>query len=233
MSYKPDYLNHRSRLREKFNRGGLKGLADYEQVELLLTYAVSRKDLKPVGKRLISKFKNVSTILDSPIQKLVEIDGIGVHSATLIRLVRELMTKYMEEKMVGSIFEMSSPDSVVNYCRLKIGPNRNELFMVIFLNTKNVVTGFEVIAEGSIDSVAVYPRKVVEKALERQASAIVLVHNHPSGDVKPSEFDIKITDDVRKSALLLGIRVLDHLIVSKDNHFSFLQHQLLKRNIKI
>lgn len=227
MKKKTSYLGHRKRLRKRFNEAGLIGLSDYEQLELLLTYAVPRRDLKPIGKKLIKRLKSISGVLDAEMDELEKVDGVGSASSTLIRLVKEFCTKYLEEKMMGQN-ALATPESVVKFSRLKIGSLRNEALMLVLVNIKNEVIDFEITGEGSIDNVAIYPRKVVESALKKHASGIILVHNHPSGHSTPSESDIEITNDIINATKTLDIRVLDHIIVSKNGYYSFLKSGLIK-----
>ena len=167
MSNNKTHAGHRKRLRSRFLKSGVQGLHDYEQVELLLTYAVPVKDVKPVAKNLIKNFKNISGILDASYEELCKVKGIGESSSVLIKYIRSLLAVYSEEQMYLSDV-LSSPEKVYEFSKLKIGSNKNESLMVIFLNTKNMVIDYRVISEGSIDSVAVYPRKIIELALKIQ-----------------------------------------------------------------
>ncbi len=220
MQNNKDHSGHRKRLRSKFKNSGLDGLLDYEQVELLLTYAVPVKDVKQTGKRIIKKFKNISGLLDAERGELMEIKGLGETSVVLIKLVRCLLTKYSEEEMFAADI-LSSPEKVYEFAKLKIGPHKNESLMVIFLNTKNMVIEYKVISEGSIDSVAVYPRKIMELALNNNAAGIIIVHNHPSGDTSPSTSDDELTKELKKISESMDIRLLDHIIVSRKSYYSF------------
>jgi len=214
------YAGHRKRLRNKFQKSGFDGLHDYEQIELLLTYAVPVKDVKPVAKLLIKKFKNISGLLDASYEELKEIKGLGDSSVTLIKFVRALLTKYSEEQMFSSQI-INSPEKVFEFSKLKIGSNKNESLMAIFLNTKNMVIRYEIVSEGSIDSVAVYPRRIIELALKYNASGLIIVHNHPSGDPSPSTSDNELTKELKNISESMDIRLLDHIIVSKKNYYSF------------
>ncbi len=214
------HSGHRKRLRSKFQNSGLEGMLDYEQVELLLTYAVPVKDVKQTAKRAIKKFKSISGLLDAKSNEMLEIKGLGESSVVLIKLVRSLLTKYLEEDMFASDV-LSSPEKVYEFAKLKIGTNKNELLMTIFLNTKNMVINYSVLSEGSIDSVAVYPRKIIELALNNNAAGLILVHNHPSGDTSPSASDHELTKELKNIAESMDIRLLDHIIVSKNGYHSF------------
>ena len=226
MSSRDDKSGHRYRLRQKYLSKGMFSLHDYEKLELLLTYSVPVKDVKPVGKRLMKKFKSISSVLDADVEELSDIHGLGMMSIVLIKFVRDLLTIYSEEKMIDSDF-LNSPDMVVDFARLKIGSSLNENFLVIFLTTKNRVIDYSFLSEGTVDSVAVYPRKIVELAFKKHASGIIIVHNHPSGDIEPSKSDIELTKEIQKLSLGLDLRLLDHLIVSKNSFYSFSKHGLL------
>ena len=217
---------HRNRLRRKFLSAGMAGLHDYEKLELLLTYSVPVKDVKPVAKRLIKKFKNISSVFDADYDELSYIEVLGETSILLIKFVRDILTSYSEEKMMNSD-ALNSPQKVVDFARLKIGASFNENFLVVFLTAKNRVIDYEFLAEGTVDSVAVYPRKVVELAFKNHASGIIIVHNHPSGDIEPSKSDIELTKEILNLSNGLDLRLLDHLIVSKNGFYSFSSNGLL------
>lgn len=226
MTDKPHYKDHRKRLRERFRKTGSKGLHDYEMLELLLTYAIPRRDVKPLAKDLIKRFGSLSGVLDANHSELEDFNGIGFTSASLIKVVKELCSNYLAEQMKrGDV--LTSPQAVVDFSRAKIAGLPHEAFMVIYLNTKNEVLEYDLLQEGTIDTVAVYPRRVVESALSRHASGLILVHNHPSGNPKPSEEDRYLTRDISHAASTLDIRVLDHIIVGKNGYFSFTENKLL------
>jgi DNA repair protein RadC len=226
MNAKPDYLEHRKRLRERFIASGTRGFQNYEMLELLLTYAVPRLNVKPVAKELIKRFKTVGGVLDAGQLELQCIRGLGPQSAVLIRLVRELFAAYVEERIENHDV-LSSPQAVVDFARVKLGGAAHEAFMVIYLNVKNHVIAHEIINEGTVDHAVVYPRRVVESALVHHAASLILVHNHPSGDPAPSAEDKVLTRSIVDAARTVEIRVLDHLIVGKSAHFSFHENQLL------
>jgi DNA repair protein RadC len=226
MSDTPHYINHRKRLRERFQKTGADGMHDYELLELLLTFSIPRRDVKPVAKKLISKFGSLPGVLDADQKELESINGVGSMSATLIRLVKELYTTYLAEKMKERDV-LSSPDTVINFSRVKLSGLPNEAFMVIYINVKNEVIDYTLLQEGTLDNVAVYPRRIIESALSHHASGVILVHNHPSGNPAPSKEDKLLTKEITDAAFALDIRVLDHLIVGKDGYFSFMENSLL------
>jgi len=223
---KPHYIEHRKRLRERFQKAGAEGLQDYELLELLLTYAVPRRDVKPIAKSLINRFGGLSGVLDANQKELEEVAGLGSVSATLLRLVKELCIAYLAERMKQRDV-LSSPRLVVDFARLKLSGLPHEAFMAVYLNVRNEVIDYEILIEGTVDSVVIYPRRIIESALSNHATALILVHNHPSGHPEPSEEDKHITRAISQAARTLDIRVLDHIIVGKDGYFSFMEGGLL------
>ncbi len=222
----PHYVNHRKRLRERFRKSGADGMHDYELLELLLTFSIPRRDVKPVAKKLISEFGGLSGVLDADQKKLEELQGVGSMSAALIRLVKELYNTYLAENMKrGDV--LSSPETVLKFVRVRLSGMTNEAFMVIYMNVKNEVIDYSILHEGTVDNVAVYPRRIIESALSRHAAGVILVHNHPSGNPMPSREDKSLTRDIADAAGTLDIRVLDHIIVGKDGYFSFMENDLI------
>jgi len=223
---KPHYLYHRKRLRERMRRAGAQGLQDYELLELLLTYAIPRKDLKPLAKDLIQQFHSLTGVMDATPEELRKVFGVGPRAARLISLVKEIGVVYLAEGMKKRDL-LSSPQAVVDFARLKLAGSHHEVFMVICLNTKNEVLHHETVHEGTIDRAVIYPRRIVETALAHHAAGLLLVHNHPSGHTEPSEEDQQITDAIVRAAATVDIRVLDHIIVGKQGYLSFVERGLL------
>jgi DNA repair protein RadC len=222
----PHYLEHRRRLRERFGMAGTEGMHDYESLELLLTYAIPRVDVKPLAKDLIRRFGSLSGVVDADRRELESVRGIGAQSAVLIRLVKELCVAYMAERMQGRDL-LSDPKAVVDFARIKLAGLPHENFLVIFLNVKNEVLDYESVHEGTVDRAVVYPRRIIEAALARHAAGIILVHNHPSGHPEPSAEDAHLTRAVQEAGRALDIRVLDHVVVGRDGHYSFAEENLL------
>lgn len=226
MEEKPGYLEHRKRLRDRFRRSGTEGMHDYEVLELLLTYAIPRKDVKPRAKALIQRFGSFSGVLDAQPQALEEVAHIGPVSSALIRLVKEACAVYLAERMKRSD-ALASPQAVLDFARVKLAGLPHEVFMVIFLNTKNRVLDYEILHEGTVDRAVVYPRRIIEAALARHAAAVILVHNHPSGEPDPSPEDKLLTRSVAEAAGSIDLRLLDHIVVGREGHFSFLENRLM------
>jgi DNA repair protein RadC len=226
MEEKPHYLEHRKRLRERFQKAGGGGLQEYELLELLLTYGITRIDVKPVAKALLKKFGGLAGVLDASQRELESVNGMGPVSATLIRAVKESHAAYLGQRM-RKRDALSSPNAVVDFARAKLAGLPHEAFMVVYLNVKNEVIDHEIIHEGTVDRAIVYPRRVVESALAHHAAGMILIHNHPSGHPEPSTDDKRLTRSIVEAARTLEIRVLDHIIVGRDAHFSFTEHSLL------
>lgn len=217
---KPHYLGHRQRLRERLHKGGADALPDYELLELLLFLAIPRGDVKPLAKRLLDRFGSLAATLGADAKELAEIDGVGeatIHALKLvqaagIRLGRE---EVMSRPVIGNWRQLLS------YCRASMAHSKIEQFRLLFLDRKNALIADEVQQRGTVDHTPVYPREVVKRALELNASALIMVHNHPSGDPTPSKADIEMTREVREAAERLGITLHDHVIISRSGHNSF------------
>lgn len=223
---KPSYLGHRERIRAKFAASGLAPLADHEVLELLLTYAIARRDTKPLAWALIKQFGSLGKVLDADPAALAAVKGVGKGTASFLKLVRALFTRYSLEELRQSAI-IRSPEQVVKYCKASLAGRSEECLELIYLSVRNTVIRAETVALGLIDRVSISPRKIVECTLAAKASAVILVHNHPSGDVTPSLEDILLTQEVVDAARLLGISVYDHIIVGRQAYYS------LKANGKI
>jgi DNA repair protein RadC len=223
-----DAQGHRRRLRERFVKTGLAGFADYEVVELLLTLAVPRGDVKPQAKALIARFANLRGILDAPLEELRKVQGVGEVTPIALRIIREAASLYLQQS-AEQRESLAEPEALSRFWRSKIGALPNEVFQVGYLDSglRLLREGVETLEEGTTDRAAVYPRRVIEAALRRGAAALVFAHNHPNGDVRPSEQDKVLTRALVLAANTVQIKVLDHLIVSPDNVFSFRKEGLL------
>ncbi len=220
------HRDHRKRLREKFTAAGIEALHEYEAVELLLTYAVPRQDVKPRAKALLERFGSLKGILDAEAEDLQDVPGIKGASATLFRLLKELSSLYLKQKAVERR-QVSCTSELLDFCRAQLGGKKDEEFSVIYLDAQNRIIAFETIQRGIVNQAVVYPRQVLERALKKKAAAIILAHNHPSGHVRPSEADIRLTRAIRETAKVLDILVHDHLIIGENCFFSFREEGLM------
>ncbi|MBN1548869.1 MAG: DNA repair protein RadC [Syntrophaceae bacterium] len=222
----PHYHGHRQRLKEKYSRAASGALLEYELLELLLSYAIPRKDTKLLAKTLLKQFSTLKGVMDASETELTKVAGIGPNAATLIKLVRDLGICYLKEE-AQDLVQISCTTELINYCKSALGGLKDERFCVIYLNAQNRMIDMEVIEEGIVNQAVVYPRKVLENSLKRKASAIILVHNHPSGNVKPSDADIRLTQTIRDTARTLDIMVHDHLIIGENRFFSFREEGII------
>jgi len=223
---KPHYYGHRQRLRERFLKSGLDSFHDYEAVELLLTLAIPQKDVKVPAKLAIERFKSLRGVLDAPLEELREIPGLGEVAPVALRIIKEAANRYLQQKSQEA-FSLTNQQVLFDYCRSALGSNSDEVFKVFYLDSGYRILGDETLEEGTIDRAAVYPRRVMDAALRNRAAALLFAHNHPNGNVKPSEQDKTITRALVLAAETLQIKVLDHVIVSKDDVFSFRKEGLL------
>jgi len=228
MAKKPYHEGHRQRLRERFLNSGLAGFADYEVVELLLTLAIPRFDVKQPAKALIAKFGNLRGILDAPIEELRTVPGIGSVTPVALQIIKAAATLYLQQSSEGRD-SLVEPDKLSEFWRLRIGSLQKEVFEVAYLDSgyRLLRDGIETLEEGTIDRAVVYPRKVIEAALKRSAAALVLAHNHPNGNVDPTEQDKVLTRAIMLAADTVQLKVVDHLIISADETFSFRKAGLL------
>lgn len=210
---------HRERLRARFLKNGPDALPDYELLELLLFAALPRRDTKGIAKNLIKRFGSLAEVLGAPDPRLREIDGINDGAVTVLKAVAAAASR-MARGEIARRTALSSWSQVLDYCRTTMGFNPREQFRILFLDKKNGLIADEVQGEGTVDHTPVYPREVVRRALELSASAVILVHNHPSGDPTPSRADIDMTKAIVAVAEPLGIVVHDHIIIGRDGHAS-------------
>lgn len=222
----PHYIGHKKRLKERFLKGGFDALAEHEAVELILSMSQSRRDVKELAKELLARFSSFAGILDAEPEELVAVEGLGPGSAAAIKLVKAASVKYLKEKSRGKCV-ISSPEALLDYCLSAMGGLKDEEFRVIFLNSKNEVLDDEVICRGTIDQTTVYPRKVIERAIHHGALSLIFVHNHPSGHPLPSRADRELTEILKKAAETIQVKIHDHLIIGKNEHYSFATEGLL------
>ncbi|VAX06432.1 UPF0758 family protein [hydrothermal vent metagenome] len=216
---KPHYNGHRQRLKNRFRKGGVDAVAEYELLELLLYSAIPRRDVKPLAKELIDHFGSFSEVISAPVKRLSEISGIGDTVITNLKLVEAAAQKLALGKIMDQPI-LSNWQALVDYCQIQLGHQKNEQFRVLFLDRKNRLIADEKQQEGTIDHTPVYPREVIKRALELHATAIILVHNHPSGDPTPSRDDVEMTKRIEDAGNQLGVMLHDHLIISKSGQTS-------------
>ena len=222
------FHGHRQRLRDRFLRSEGKDMADYEALELLLTYAIPRKDVKPIAKDLVRRFGNFAKVISEPVEKLVEIDGIKESSAILIKFVEFAAKKLSWQNLAfeDSPF-ISSTDALIEFCRCSMGYNDVEVFRLIYLDAKLKIIATEILQKGSVSSVTISARDVVTSALRKNAVGVIMVHNHPTGDPRPSKNDIEATKKVRDACETVGIRLYEHIIITPSDYYSFAEHHLV------
>jgi DNA repair protein RadC len=216
---KPHYHGHRERLRERFYAAGPDALSDYELLEMALFPALPRRDTKPLAKELLSKFGSFAEVIHAPVARLREIDGIGDASINQLKLIAAAASRVAKGE-VKRRTALSSWNDVIDYCRSSMAFADKEQFRLLFLDKRNQLIADEVQQTGTVDHTPVYPREVIKRALELSATALILVHNHPSGDPTPSQADIQMTKAIVDIAKPLGIAVHDHIIVGKNGHTS-------------
>ncbi|MBX6327583.1 MAG: DNA repair protein RadC [Pseudolabrys sp.] len=215
----PHYHGHRERLRARFREAGSEALSDYELLELVLFRAIPQRDVKPLAKELVRRFGSFAEVVAAPTSRLAEIKGIGEAVITELKIVHAAASR-LARGQVQKRRVLSSWSSVLDYCRTAQAFAEREQFRVLFLDKRNQLIADELQQTGTVDHTPVYPREVVKRALELSATALILVHNHPSGDPMPSHADIEMTRTIIEVARPLGIAVHDHIIVGKQGHAS-------------
>jgi len=211
---------HRDRLRQRFTEGGAAAVPDYELLEMVLYRAIRRGDTKPLAKRLLARFGDLNHMLAAPPARLKEVEGVGDQVVFELKLM-EAVGHRMARARVLKRPVLSSWDALLAYCQSAMAHRGTEIFRVLYLDRKNILIADEAQAQGTVDHVPVYPREVVKRALELDASALILVHNHPSGDPTPSRSDIDMTYAIRDAAEVLGLVLHDHLVIGKARELSF------------
>jgi DNA repair protein RadC len=222
----PLYLGHRERLRDRFLVGGADAMPDYELLEMVLFRAIKRGDTKPMAKALIARFGTFAEVLSAPANLLMEVPGVGPSTVTELKLIRAAALR-LSKGEVANRPVLGSWNAIVDYCRAAMAFDDIEKFRLLFLDKKNQLIADEVQQQGTVDHTPVYAREVVKRALELSASAIILVHNHPSGDPTPSLADIDMTKKIIQAADKLNILIHDHIIIGRKGHVSFRNLQLI------
>lgn len=220
------HAGHRKRLRERFVQSGLDGFLDYEIVELLLTLGTPRQDCKQQAKVAIKKFRGLRGVLDATISDLTAVSGIGPSNALGIKLFQAIAERYAKEQLPTKI-SLTSPGKVAAYLQERLGREKKEHFVVIYLDAQNNLIDIRDISVGILNASLVHPREVFEPAIRQLAAAVILAHNHPSGELAPSEEDLRLTQRLVSTGELTGIHVIDHLIISREGCISLKQKGLL------
>lgn len=217
----PSYIrDHRQRLRARFMEGGAAAMPDYELLELVLFRAIPRQDVKPLARLLLDTFGDFNRVVSAPVERLRAVRGVGEAVVQELKIVEAAAHRLARARVMHRPV-LSSWDQLLDYCRTSMAHRETEQFRILFLDRKNVLIADEEQAKGTVDHVPVYPREVVKRALEVNASALILVHNHPSGDPTPSEADIVVTGQIHDAAQVMGIVLHDHLIIGKSRELSF------------
>lgn len=219
---------HRARLREKFIKSGLAALNDYEIVELMLTLGQPRKDCKQAAKDAIKHFKNLRGVLDAPVEELEQIAGIGPSNSFGIKFMREVSGEYLKQKALEKS-SFNSEQAVLNYLYQSMSGLKKEVFKVLYLDSQNKLLETEDLFHGTVNASAVFAREVMEAAIRHKATALIFVHNHPSGNTTPSQDDKAITRELVLASSVMNLKVLDHLIIGNDSHYSFAAQGLIQK----
>ncbi|MEM9371781.1 MAG: DNA repair protein RadC [Pseudomonadota bacterium] len=216
----PHFHNHRQRLRQRFLKAGPDSLADYEMLEIVLFRAIPRRDVKPLAKALLDRFGDFNGVISAPASRLSDLSGVGDAVICELKIVEAAAHRLARGRVMNRP-ALSSWTALIDYCKTCMAHRDTEQFRILFLDRKNVLVADEAQAQGTVDHVPVYPREVVKRALELNASALILVHNHPSGDPTPSQSDIEMTQLIEDAAKAVGLVVHDHVIVGKVRETSF------------
>jgi DNA repair protein RadC len=221
------HLGHRKRLRDKFLKSGLAGFHDYEIVELLLSLGTPRKDCKAPAKEAIKRFQTLRGVLEALPEELQQIEGIGTHSAFGIKLVQEIAREYLKAKILDKPFYKSSQE-VFDYLYHSMRGLKKEVFKVIYLNSQNQIIDTADLSEGTVDGSSVSPREIIEGTIRHNATSLIFVHNHPSGNPEPSTSDKALTRELVYAGRIMRLRILDHIIIGDNRYFSFAGQGLIK-----
>jgi DNA repair protein RadC len=211
---------HRQRLRERFINSGLDGFHDYEVIELLLTLATPRKDCKDAAKAVLARFKTLQGVLEASNHELCEIEGIGPKNSFGLKLIKAVSDRYREKKLIKKD-PLNNSRELFDYLNHSIRDKTREYFKVIFLDSKNRVISTETHSKGTLTASSVYPREVIYSAIANKAAALIVAHNHPSGDPNPSPDDVAVTRQLVYAGKVMGLAVHEHIIVGDNCYFSF------------
>ena len=228
-----DSQGHRERIKEKFLKNGIDGFAEYEILELLLTYCIPRKDTKPIAKELLNKFKSLDNVFKADFDKLSAVDGLGKNSIAFLKLIGDLPSIIYKDELKNKklidkeTLKISNKDILLKYLRNKIGYEEIEKFYVLYLSSSNEVIEFEENSVGTLDRSSVYPREIYKKIINLNAKSVILAHNHPSDNITPSKSDIELTNEIVKGLKNFGALLIEHIIITKNSYFSFLEEGLI------
>ncbi len=222
----PHYAGHRQRLRERFVFGGEDAMQDYELLELLLFMAIPRRDVKPLAKDLLNAFGSLPELMSAPHTALSQIEGVSENTATAIKTVSALAARMMKQELMQKPV-LNNWTRLMDYCHMTMAHETKEHFRILFLNKKNEMIADEIQGSGTVDHTPAYPREIMKRALELGATALILMHNHPSGDPKPSQADIDMTNQIIAAAKPFDITIHDHVIIARNGQTSFRNEGLI------
>ena len=222
----PHYVGHRKRLKDKFLKANPATFSDYELLELLLLQSTPRKDVKPLAKNMLQEFGDFNQLINAERKKILAVDEATESSFLQLRIIKELINRVLQDNVRNTNI-ISSWSALLEYLKFNMGCLKLEQFRVLFLNKKNMLLADEVMATGTIDQTPVYPREIVKKALFHEAGAIILVHNHPSGNSNPSNSDIDLTTQIVNACNTINVSVHDHVIIGSGDYYSFKSNMLL------
>lgn len=221
------YKDHRRRLRQKFDKSGFQGFHDYEVLELLLTFAIPRKDTKPTAKELIKRFKGLPGVLSADIKQLAQVNGIGPKAAEFLKIIDAFIGFYFDQKALSGNIQFTELPQLVDYFKATIGQNPNEVMRVLYLNSQNKLIAAENLSEGTVSQAVAFPRKIVEAALKHHATTVIIAHNHPGGLPQPSDNDDSITQQIKNALQTVNITLQEHIIIAEESFYSYRQCGIL------
>lgn len=225
---KVDNTGHRERMRQRFMKTGIRTLHDYEILEMLLFMVYARKDTKPLAKSLLKQFKSLKEIILGDVNELRKIKGVGEGLIFFVMLLQDLFSRlFLASEQGSNVHILSNWNSVINYLQLTMGFQKREFFRVLYLNNNNMLIYDKLFDSGTVNKVVVFPREIAKDALFYNATAVVIAHNHPGGDSKPSVQDVHVTQEIKAALKTLGIDLHDHIVISEQNHFSFRSNNII------